>query len=98
MTQQAHTLVQVGIDLIRPLPKTLFGNRYIVTLKDSFSKWPKAAPLKDKTAKAVLSFSGAALGHCSRTAYYAGTEHVSALHLDMNWHPINNTELNEYGI
>ena len=42
--------LQVGIDLIGPLPWTEPDNRYIVTLVDYFSKWPEAAPLPDKTA------------------------------------------------
>jgi len=48
--------VQVGIDLIGPLPRTKNGNRYIVTLVDYFSKWPEAAPLQDKTADSVALF------------------------------------------
>ena len=48
--------IQVGIDLIGPLPTTDRGNRYIVTLVDYFSKWPEAAPLPDKTAVGVASF------------------------------------------
>ena len=48
--------LQVGIDLIGPLPRTEQGNRYVVTLLDYFSKWPEAAPLPDKTATGVASF------------------------------------------
>ena len=48
--------MQVGIDLIGPLPTTDSGNRYIVTLVDYFSKWPEAAPLPNKTAVGVASF------------------------------------------
>ena len=48
--------VQVGIDLIGPLPKTSRGNRYVVTLVDYFSKWPEAAPLPDKTAQGIAMF------------------------------------------
>ncbi|KAL5509260.1 hypothetical protein EMCRGX_G004598 [Ephydatia muelleri] len=47
---------QVGIDLIGPLPTTSKGNKYVVTLVDYFSKWPEAAPLKDKTAASVALF------------------------------------------
>ena len=50
------TYMQVGIDLIRPLPKTPRGNKYIVTLVDYFSKWPEAEPLPDKSAKGVALF------------------------------------------
>ena len=48
--------MQVGIDMIGPLPLTKKGNRYIVTLVDYFSKWPEAAPLPDKTAAGVGLF------------------------------------------
>ena len=48
--------MQVGIDMIGPLPLTKKGNRYIVTLVDYFSKWPEAAPLPDKTAAGVALF------------------------------------------
>ena len=48
--------VQVGIDLIGPLPKTARGNRFIVTLVDYFSKWPEAKAIPDKTAKSVALF------------------------------------------
>eukprot|EP00731_Ephydatia_muelleri_P034765 Em0075g18a len=47
---------QVGIDLIGSLPTTSKGNKYVVTLVDYFSKWPEAAPLKDKTAASVALF------------------------------------------
>ena len=40
--------MQVGIDLIGPLPTTSNGNKYVVTLVDYFSKWPEASPLPDK--------------------------------------------------
>ena len=44
------------MDLIGPLPTTARGNKYVVTLVDYFSKWPEAAPLKDKTALGVALF------------------------------------------
>lgn len=48
--------IQVGIDLIGPLPTTAKGNKYIVTLVDYFSRWPEAAGLPDKTAQGVAMF------------------------------------------
>ena len=48
--------MQVGIDLIGPLPLTQKGNKYVVTLVDYFSKWPEAAPLPDKSAIGVGMF------------------------------------------
>ena len=47
---------QVGINLVRPLPKTKSGNCYIITLVDYFSKWPEAEALPDKTAEGVSAF------------------------------------------
>ncbi len=47
---------QVGMDLIGPLPETLRGNKYIVTLTDYFSKWAEAAPLPNKSANGVAIF------------------------------------------
>lgn len=47
---------QVGMDLVGPLPVTLRGNKYIITLTDYFSKWAEAAPLPDKTAAGVAQF------------------------------------------
>ena len=47
---------QVGLDLIGPMPETLRGNKYIVTLTDYFTKWAEAAPLADKTALGVAKF------------------------------------------
>ena len=35
----------VGIDLIRPLPLTERGNKYIITATCLFSKWPEAASI-----------------------------------------------------
>ena len=39
-----------------PLPTTVNGNKYVVTLVDYFSKWPEAGPLKDKSAHGVALF------------------------------------------
>lgn len=44
------------MDLIGPLPTTPSGYKYVITLVDYFSKWPEAAPLKDKSAKGVAMF------------------------------------------
>ena len=48
--------IQVGVDIVGPLPVTARGNRYIVTLVDYFSKWPEAEPLPNKSAKEVALF------------------------------------------
>ncbi len=49
-------IVQVGIDIIGPLPVTAEGNKYIVTLVDYFSKWPEAEALPNKSAEEVALF------------------------------------------
>lgn len=48
--------LQVGIDLIGPLPLTKDGNKYIITMIDYFSKWPEAQALPNKCAQGVACF------------------------------------------
>lgn len=55
ITSISHYM-QVGIDLIGPLPVTPRGNKYVVTLVDYFSKWPEASALPDKNATGVAHF------------------------------------------
>jgi len=50
-TMQA--LEKIGMDLIGPLPKSKQGHVYALVMQDYFTKWPKAIPLKDATAKSV---------------------------------------------
>src|SRR6266540_4457578 len=47
---------RTGIDIIGLLTITRWGNRYIVTVMDYFTKWPIAKALKEATAKAVSKF------------------------------------------
>ncbi|XP_071842970.1 uncharacterized protein [Apostichopus japonicus] len=47
---------QVGVDMIGPLPETISGNKYVITLCDYFSKWPEAVAVRNKTAKTVANF------------------------------------------
>ncbi|XP_064383396.1 uncharacterized protein LOC135332020 [Halichondria panicea] len=54
--ESSKIAMQVGIDLIGPLPITPNGSKYVVTLVDYFSKWAEAAPLPDKTAFGVAMF------------------------------------------
>lgn len=45
----------MGIDLIGPInPKSIAGNRYILTISDYFSKFVDAVPLPDKFASGVV--------------------------------------------
>ena len=47
---------QVGMDLIGPLPVTVQGNRYILTITDYFSKWAEATALPDMSANGIARF------------------------------------------
>ncbi len=45
-----------SIDIVRPLPITREGNRYIIVAMDYFSKWPEARLLKAANAETVATF------------------------------------------
>lgn len=49
----SQPLEKMGMDLIGPLPKSSAGNTYALVMQDYFTKWPKAIPLWDATAKMV---------------------------------------------
>ena len=42
------------VDYIGPLTVTYSGNRYICSFIDTYTGWPEAFPLKDKTAESVI--------------------------------------------
>ena len=44
----------VAFDLVGPIPKSVSGFRYILTMMDMFSKYPEAIPLKKVDNEAVL--------------------------------------------
>ena len=46
-------LQTVGMDIVGILPETPRGNRYIVTLVDSFTRWPEAYPVPRIGARTV---------------------------------------------
>ena len=41
------------MDLVGPLPETDSHNRYILTIIDTFSRWPIAIPLPNKEASVI---------------------------------------------
>ena len=41
----------VATDIVGPLPRTPLGNRYILTVTDSFTKWLEVYPIPDQTAE-----------------------------------------------
>lgn len=44
---------RVGMDLVGPLPKTLRGNRYLLTMTDFFSGWVEACAIPEDTTEEV---------------------------------------------
>src|SRR6266498_4911942 len=44
------------VDIVRSLPITREGNRYIIVVMDYFSRWPEARPLKAANADTVVTF------------------------------------------
>ena len=78
-----HTIC---VDLIRPLPETQKGNKYIMTVSCLFSKWSEATALPDKTATGVaelLCFTRH--GCCKVKASDQGQEFVNQVNDIMLW-------------
>ncbi|XP_049601259.1 uncharacterized protein [Syngnathus scovelli] len=53
----------LGLDVRGPLPTTLSGNRYLVTLSDYYSKWVEAAAVPSDLPTHVAKHVADALGH-----------------------------------
>jgi len=51
--ETTQALKKMGMDLIGLLPKSKQGHVYVLVMQDYFTKWTKAIPLKDTTAKSV---------------------------------------------
>ena len=49
-------LSSLSYDVIGPLAETRRGNKHIITITDSFSKWAEAGPLPDKRAHGIAKF------------------------------------------
>jgi hypothetical protein len=47
---------RIGMDIVRPLPKTKNGNMYIVVATEYLTKWPEARAIPDAKASSVVSF------------------------------------------
>ncbi|PAA55822.1 hypothetical protein BOX15_Mlig019225g1 [Macrostomum lignano] len=43
----------VMMDIVGPLPRSKAGNIYLLTVQDSFTKWPDAYPLRNQKARTV---------------------------------------------
>jgi len=46
-----RVLQKMGMDFIGLFPKSKQGHVYALVMQDYFTKWPKAIPLKDVTAR-----------------------------------------------
>ena len=55
LTNSLHVILflQIGIDLIGPIPRTPSGNQHSFTVIDYFRKWAEAFPLPNKTVLGV---------------------------------------------
>ena len=45
--QKDHPMQCWALDIVGPLPTIEAGNRYILTMCDSFTRWAEAIPLKE---------------------------------------------------
>lgn len=44
---------RVAVDIVRPLPTTTQGNRYMLVIMDYFSKWPEVHAIPNQEATTV---------------------------------------------
>src|SRR5215211_2026588 len=47
---------QIGIDFVRPLPRTQRGKKYIIVAMDYLTKWPEARAVSEATAESTAQF------------------------------------------
>ena len=64
LKDQRHTLIstvtgypfqKLSLDFVGPLPTSHNGNKYILTVKDTFSRWLEAFPVRAATAAVVVN-------------------------------------------
>ncbi|BFZ04571.1 hypothetical protein BsWGS_07610 [Bradybaena similaris] len=48
-----YCMAKIGVDVSGPYPKSLSGNRYMVTFLDHYSLWPESFAVPDKTSETV---------------------------------------------
>lgn len=49
-TQEGYPFQKISIDLVGPMLPSTNGNKYILTVKDTFTRWIEAFPMKSTTA------------------------------------------------
>ena len=47
------TLEKISMDIVGPLPETKFGNLYILTIQDNFTKYSLTIPLPNHQANTI---------------------------------------------
>ena len=53
--QDSHPFSRLSIDFVGPMPASAQGNRYILTVRDCFTRWIEGFPTMDMTAATVAS-------------------------------------------
>jgi hypothetical protein len=48
-----YPFAKISMDISGPYPKSLSGNKYILSIVDHYSGWPEAFPLPDKSAENI---------------------------------------------
>ncbi len=46
----------MALDTVRPLPKTKFGNKYVLVTIDHYSKWCEMKPIKEHIIETTTKF------------------------------------------
>ena len=53
----------VAVDVLGPLPKSTWGNQYIISWVDYFTKWPEVVAIPDVTTQTILYTLRLAISH-----------------------------------
>ena len=53
--QDGYPFQRISIDFVGPLQRSHQGNTHLLTVRDTFSRWIEAFPMKDTSAKAVAT-------------------------------------------